>query len=119
MQERRRFPRVTYPCTVKVTSGSNIEEFSLRTENISTGGVRIIMQTKPQINDTFNVEIVVGEKHIKTQGRVVWVLDITTPGAQGPDLFDAGVEFTQVTTEDREFLAKLIDQLMQEKRWQG
>ena len=114
MQERRRFPRVTYPCKIMVAVGREREEFTLHTENISSGGVRVILQRKPDMNQQVDLEVVIGNKHIKTKGRIVWVLDIKTPGSGKPDLFDTGIEFTQLTTDDREFLGKLIDGLMAE-----
>jgi len=114
MEERRKFPRVTYPCKVVLSTGEEKEEFALHTENISSGGVRMILQTKAEINDSVDLDVVIGEKHIKSKGRVVWVLDVTTPGSEGPNLFDTGIEFTQLTAEDREFLGKLIEQLMTE-----
>ena len=114
MQERRRFPRVTYPCKILVATDREKEEFSLHTENISSGGARIILQKEPEINQQVDVDIIIGKKHIKTKGRIVWSIDIKTPESGGPDLFDVGIEFTQLTVDDREFLAKLIDQLMAE-----
>jgi c-di-GMP-binding flagellar brake protein YcgR len=114
MQERRRFPRVTYPCKIIVSTGREKEEFSLHTENISSGGVRIILQKEPEINQQVDLDIVIGKKHIKTRGRIVWVIDIKTPGEGKPDLFDVGIEFTQLTVGDREFLGKLIEQLISE-----
>lgn len=116
MQERRRFPRVTYPCKIIVSTTGEKEEFSLHTENISSGGVRVILQKEPEINQQVDLEIVIGKKHIKTKGRIVWVIDVKTPGESKPDLYDVGIEFTQLTVEDKEFLGKLIDQLISEGR---
>ena len=116
MQERRKFPRVTYPCKLVISTEKGKEEFTLHTENISSGGARVIFQKKFQLSTPVAIEIVIGQKSVKTQGRVVWVLDVKTPGAESPNLFDTGIEFTHLNPEDREFLSKLIDGLLEEQR---
>ena len=112
MQEKRRFPRASYPCKVLVSTDKETEEFSLHTENISSGGVRIIFQKPQPINTPLDIEVVVGKRRVSTKGRVVWVLEIKSPGAGKADLFDTGIEFTQLNTEDREFLSKMIEELL-------
>lgn len=116
MQNRRRFPRVNYPCRVVIATEGKTEEFTLHTENISSGGVRVIMQKKLQINTPVNVEISVGDKQVKCRGRAVWILDIHAPGADKPTLFDTGIEFTQANPEDKDYLNSLIEKLQEESK---
>jgi len=113
MQERRKFLRLTYPCKINLPSEEGEETFTLHTENISSGGVRIILQEKLSRGTPLTIELSIGKERIKTQGRVAWVLDITTPGAKEPDLFDTGIEFTSLSLEDRSFLSRQIEDMME------
>ncbi len=112
MQERRKSSRLTYPCKISISSEEGEESFTLHTENISSGGARVILQDKLSRGTPLTIELSIGKERIKTQGRVVWVLDITTPGAKEPDLFDTGVEFTSLSLEDRAFLSRQIEDMM-------
>ncbi|MBN2120211.1 MAG: PilZ domain-containing protein [Candidatus Omnitrophica bacterium] len=114
MQERRKFPRVTYPCKITVSIEEDREEFTLHTENISSGGARVIMQKQFKINTPVGIEIVIGERSIETKGRIVWVLEFSSPDKTQPCLFDTGIEFTHLNVDDREFLSKLIGQLLEQ-----
>lgn len=116
MQEKRRFPRINYPCKIVITAEGKSEEFTLHTENISSGGARVILQKKLQINTPVDIEIAVGDKQIRSRGRVVWVLDIHTPGADKATLFDTGIEFIQQSPEDKDFLNALIEKLQEESK---
>ena len=111
MQERRKFPRVAYPCKLRVFVDGDKKELDLHTENISSGGAKVILQTKLEINTPIEIEIAIGDRQLISKGRVVWVLDIEKPGASSSDLFDTGIEFAQLGAENREFLTKLVEKL--------
>ena len=118
-QERRRAPRVNYPCKVLVSREDGKGEFSIHTENISSGGVRLVLEQKIEINTPIDLEIEIGKKTVKTKGRVVWVLDVKAPKSDQSNLYDTGVEFTQLSQADRDFLSKLIEDLMQQPKWKN
>ena len=86
----------------------------MHTENVSSGGVKVIMHDKLDINTPVKVEVVIGDKHIVSRGRVVWVLDVNVPDQEPSNLFDTGIEFTQLNPDDREFLSRLIEKLLEE-----
>ena len=119
MKERRRFPRVAYPCKINISTEEGEEEFSLHTENISSGGARVILQEKIEVNTPLQITLLVWDKQVKTRGRVVWVIDINQPGADKPTLFDTGIEFTQLNQEQRETLSRLVEETFNKEKWQG
>ena len=115
MQERRKFPRAEYPCKIAIAAEKQREEFTLHTENISSGGARVILPKSLQINMPAMIEISIGDKNIQTKGRVVWVLEVKAPAKAGAShLFDTGIEFTQLNPDDKEFLSRLIADLLEQ-----
>ena len=112
MEERRKFPRLKYPCKLKFSSAEDREGYVVHTENISGGGFRVILQKKLAVNSPVEIELMIGKKNIKAEGRIAWVLDIKSPGAEEANLFDTGVEFTQIPAEDKEFLSKLVEEFL-------
>ena len=110
MEERRRFPRLKYPC--KLILGTEDKTYSIHTENISAGGLRVILDKKLAINTPLRIELELGLKDIKCKGRVVWVTEIKSPGAEKANLFDTGIEFTQIESQDKKFLVELIERIL-------
>ena len=108
MKERRKFLRAIYPCQLLVSTAEGKEEFKAHTENISSGGARVIFQKKFDINTPVDLDLVIGQKRIKTKGRVVWVLDVQTPGTDKPTLFDTGIEFIEIDEEARKRINKYV-----------
>ena len=105
MEERRRFPRVQYPCRITIALQKEPEVFDLTTENISSGGARVFMPKSFQVNTPATIEITVDARVIKAQGRIAWVL-----AAQGR--FDTGIEFAHLNPADKDFLTKLIEDIL-------
>src|SRR5208282_2799373 len=72
---RRQFPRVIYPCMVKVTSSHGSQEPILaHTENIGLGGLCVTLKNEIKLFTPVDMEIDLLdiEEHIKLKGRVVW-----------------------------------------------
>lgn len=112
-EERRRFPRIKFPCKIKIASNSQETELILHTENISSGGLRFISQEKPEVNTPVDIELEIGDRRLVSKGRVVWVIEITVPGEERPNLFDVGIEFTQLTPEDKERLNRILNRFLE------
>jgi c-di-GMP-binding flagellar brake protein YcgR len=112
MEERRRFPRVQYPCKITVSLEQEPEEFNLKTENISSGGARVFMPKLFKVNTPAGIEVTIDTKVIKTTGRIAWVLDIKDPKDGSKTLFDTGIEFTHLNPSDKDFLTKLIEDIL-------
>lgn len=116
MEERRKFPRLSYPCKLIFSSAQSKEAYVGHTENISAAGLRVILQENLAINAPVGVELLVGKKKIKAEGRVVWVLDIKSVGTDEPVLFDTGIEFTRIAVEDKQFLARVVEDFLKQSQ---
>ncbi len=111
-EERRKFPRANYPCRIILFSGEEREVLSLHTENISAGGIRIILDKKMDINSSVDIEMFLEVKPIKCKGRVVWMTDIRPVKGEKSFIFDVGIEFTEITEEDKDKIQQLVEMLI-------
>ncbi|MBF0569213.1 MAG: PilZ domain-containing protein [Candidatus Omnitrophica bacterium] len=114
-QNRRKFPRAKFPCLVKLATTGNIKEVLLtHTENISAGGVGLIIKRQLDIFTPLSIEIdfMDGGEHILCCGKVVWSIRRKATEEIKPSFYDVGVEFVDMIKEDRERIEKTIDRLM-------
>lgn len=109
--ERRKFPRVVFPC--KIVVGSPIRLLTTHTENIGGGGIRVILEEKLDIFTVVGLELFLErEKPIKCRGRIKWVVEKVNPLERYPLLFDTGIEFVEISDCDREYVLKLINKIV-------
>lgn len=112
---RRRFPRVIYPCLIKISSkGASTETLLTHTENIGTGGVCIIVKKEVKLFTDVEIEIDLldTDDHIKTIGKVVWVVRRKSIEPVKPMFYDVGVEFSNMTAKHKEHLKETIDRII-------
>lgn len=114
--DRRKFPRVMYPCMVKVVSSSGSENILLtHTENIGLGGVCVTIKNEVKLFTPIEMEIDLldCDEHIKPKGKVVWNVRRKATEAVKPMFYDIGIEFTTISQRDqtrlRDNLQRLID----------
>lgn len=111
---RRKFPRVNYPCLVTIRGdGAQKDSILTHTENIGTGGVCVIIKKSMKMFSPVDVELDLMdfEEHIKCQGRVVWSIRRKNDEAIKPSYYDVGVEFLDLSEHMLERVEKAIDQL--------
>ncbi len=112
--ERRRSPRAPFPC--KIVVGSPIRLLVSHVENISEGGIRVLLEEKLSNFVNVGLELFVEkEKPIKCKGKVMWVQERINPIQQTPVIFDTGIQFINLSVEDKQYLKKLIDTVMEDK----
>jgi len=119
--DRRKFPRVIYPCVVKVVSSDGMAQESLltHTENIGLGGLCITLRGQIKLFTSVEMELdlVDLEGNIKPKGKVVWSVRRKDSENNKPMFYDTGIEFTDISKRDherlRENLRRLIDQGVQ------
>jgi len=76
--EKRRFVRAKFPCCITIhTLHDHI--ITTYTENISAGGVRVIIEEKLEMASTVGLEIQINKNIIVCKGRIVWVVDRERP----------------------------------------
>jgi hypothetical protein len=111
LEERRHTRRITYPFKIAVFPAGKEPIDVFRTENISTGGIRIISQHRIDINTPVDVTMHTSSKPISTRGKVVWFLEIKAPRHDKIDLYDIGIEFMSMAAPDRQQLEAILADL--------
>lgn len=98
----RRYPRMVAEFTVayrrREASGTYGSPKVTRTRTVGLGGLMFETDAPFETGEPLQVELVVGDRTVTAEGRVVYVdRDAGTP-------FPTGVEFTSIRDEDRDFL---------------
>lgn len=110
-RNRRRFPRVLYPCLIKMRGADDKKDLMLtHTENISIGGVRLILKNKVPMAALLDIEIDLmdASEHLSCLGKVVWSEQRSSSEAVKPGFFDIGIEFMGVGEADRKRLEVIV-----------
>jgi hypothetical protein len=113
--DRRKFPRVMYPCMVKVISSNHAQEAILtHTENIGLGGLCATLKNDIKLFNSVEMEIDLLdlEDHIKPKGKVVWNVRRKSIENIKPMFYDIGIEFTEIPKRDQERLRKNLQLLI-------
>lgn len=111
-RNRRKFPRVLFPCLIKIQGGKDQKDALLtHTENLSTGGVRVILKNAIPMGAAIDVEIDlmdIGE-HLSCKGKVVWSERRKSSEEMKPGFFDIGIEFEGVNEANQKRLEDIIN----------
>ncbi|MFA5271901.1 MAG: PilZ domain-containing protein [Candidatus Omnitrophota bacterium] len=109
--EKRRFIRAQFPCVIKIyTLHEHI--ITTHTENISAGGVRVIIEEKLEIGSTVGLQIQIRDHTVSCKGRVVWVVDKKSPYKQGVGYQDTGIEFYEIKGADIGVINYAIEEIV-------
>ncbi len=108
--EKRKFKRVRCPCKIWIYS---ISEHTIltHTENISAGGVRVLIEEKLDIDSIVGIEVKLKENTIACKGRIVWVVNRHSPYKKGICYNDTGIEFLEITDRQRDCIDKFIENI--------
>lgn len=108
--DRRRFPRVQYPCLVVIRHENSQEVFLTHTENVGVGGVCVSMKEDIKIFSTVDLEIDLLDldDHIRCSGKVVWNVQRKGGTERKPTYYDIGIEFVSLTDENRKRLKEIV-----------
>lgn len=113
---RRKFPRVIYPCLVVIQNGEvHAKDVILtHTENIGIGGVCVILKTDLKMFSHVDLELDLldMENHIRCQGKVVWNVQRKDDAKDKPLFYDIGIEFEDLDTKEQERLDRIVKRLV-------
>ena len=110
-RNRRKFPRVLFPCLIKIRDSKDGKDALLtHTQNVSNGGVRVILKHKIPMATLLDIEIDLmdADEHLSCLGKVVWSEKRKSTEAVKPDFFDIGIEFMGVGEADRKRLESVV-----------
>jgi Tfp pilus assembly protein PilZ len=108
---RRRFPRIKYPCLV--TFRNPDEVLLTHTENLGIGGVGLMVKKNVKIFSEVILEIDLMDlqEHIKCRGKVVWAIRHKEQEGNKPLMYDIGIEFVDVGPGEVQRLEKVVQHL--------
>lgn len=113
---RRKFPRANYPCLliVRKNHSDSPEAMLTHTENIGVGGVCVILKKDLRLFTPIELELDLldTQKHIKCEGRVVWVVKRRDDLAAKPSFYDTGIEFVNLSQEDEKRIEAIVQRLI-------
>ena len=107
--DQRRFPRAKYRCVVRLHQEGKTSTISSVTENVGLGGVCILLEQGLDVFSPVELELDLddGRPPLKLQGTIVWA--IRRRELKKGSTFDTGVEFAQMTPEDKARLEAVMD----------
>ena len=115
---RRIFPRVNYPCTVRLKSKVDADIFHTKTENIGCGGVCVMLPKDIGMFSPVDMEIDIKSKKehriIKCGGSAVWVVGKKQMGKDKPSSYDTGIEFVDMNEEGGNRISKIVEGALKE-----
>ncbi len=109
---RRKFPRIVYPCLVRIASKEEVQDTYLtHTENIGVGGICVIVKREIKMFSPVELEIDLLEDgdNITAKGKVVWNVRRKGIEAHKPMFYDIGIEFESLKEKDSKRLQMAID----------
>lgn len=117
---RRKFPRVSYPCLVIVRNKENksVESILAHTENVGIGGVCVILKQDIKVFSNVEIEIDLLDlgEHVKCKGKIVWNVQRKNSEDKKPLFYDIGIEFQDITDEDRSRFEKIVQRLVKNNK---
>ena len=111
---RRKFPRVNFPCMVTVKCDEGWEDILLtHTENIGIGGLCVTLKQNFKMFTPVGLELDLldSEHHICCEGKVVWAIRRKIDDKKKPLFYDIGIEFVDVSKEDQKRILDIIGRL--------
>ncbi|MFT7538779.1 MAG: Tfp pilus assembly protein PilZ [Lysobacterales bacterium] len=116
---RRKFPRVNYPCLVVLRDTDQEAGILLtHTENIGIGGVCVILKQNVKMFSLVDLELDLLDlgDHIKCEGKVVWNVQRKMDESKKPLYYDVGIEFEVVDEKNKERLDTIVKRLVKNNR---
>lgn len=116
---RRKFPRVNYPCLVVIRNTEGEDEgkenvILTHTDNVGIGGVCVVLKKNVKIFSEVELELDLLDlgEHICCNGKVVWNVQRQQEAVEKPSFYDIGIEFLDITPEDKQRLERIVERLV-------
>jgi c-di-GMP-binding flagellar brake protein YcgR len=110
-QERRRFPRASYPC--KVVVDYSLKPMFVHTENLSEGGMRVILPEQIPEKVVVDAELIFEKKKtIQCNAKVMWVRSKLASVDSVDLVYDTGFQFVSLSEDDQRYLDGVVKRLI-------
>lgn len=117
--DRRKFPRVNYPCLVVLRNNDSMEKEVLltHTENVGMGGICVTLKKNLKMFTPVELEVDLLDlsDHIKCNGKVVWNVQRKINERKKPLFYDIGIEFVDIDKKELNRLEDIIIRLVKNK----
>ena len=110
--DRRKFPRIKYPCLVVIRHGADEKEVILtHTENVGIGGVCVVLKQNVRMFCPVELELDLLDlgNHIKCAGKVVWNVRRKMDDNKKPLFYDIGIEFEGLDKKEQHRIEEIIN----------
>jgi hypothetical protein len=114
---RRKFPRVDYPCQVVIRSADAAAvSIMTHTQNVGIGGISVILKQPVSVQTPVELDLDLMDlgEHLRCKGKVVWVIQRKESDETKPLFYDTGIEFVspdpQVALRIQEIVNRLAEQ---------
>ncbi|HBI24305.1 MAG: hypothetical protein A2Y48_00285 [Nitrospirae bacterium RIFCSPLOW2_12_42_9] len=113
--QRRRFPRIdiTLPAEYHVVVEGEERFRPVAAQNISRGGLLLIMPEFQPFSTCLKIKIHLGERSIDAEVKVAWTELLT---GREENEFRCGVYFINISEADLEFIRQFIGEYMERER---
>lgn len=111
----RKAVRVSFECTVIVKKAQSNLVFHSSTENISTGGVSVILEKELLRNTPVELELSLpdGLPVVGCSGKITWSAKRSEYVKRKASQFDTGIEFVEISDQDKSRIKHIIDELLE------
>ena len=111
---RRKFPRANYKCLITIKRRLTAKTISTHTENIGAGGICVMIKEDLGLFQGVDLELFLEDTRpaIKCGGTVVWVVKKSEPRQKGSYIYDTGIEFIDVRSEDRDRISEAVEEVL-------
>ena len=113
--DTRKGVRVAFECVVTVKKRETSLVFKTETENISTGGICVILEKGLLKNTPVEVELFLADDPVPVVcgGKVAWSVKRAEYAKKKASQFDTGIEFNECSDEDRARIKRIIEELLE------
>lgn len=117
---RRRFPRVRYPCYIRLAKKKARQDFMTQIENISCGGIATVLEENLGLFEEVELKMDLKDSQplIECEGIVVWVVKRSHPENPKQATFDTGIEFSNLKQADRARIDAVVKRLIKSQEEQ-
>jgi len=116
--DKRKFPRIKYPCLIIIRKGDSDKADTVltHTDNVGVGGVCVSLRKSVKTFSVVDLELDLLDMgdHVHCKGKVVWNVESKAGNRKDPRVFDVGVEFMDIREGDRSRLQKVIERIADE-----
>jgi hypothetical protein len=105
---KRRAKRKDVLYEIKVRFAGQENYTTLAVKDISAFGLRVLVSRLVKVGDSLEIKMCLDGRDIQVKGKVVWAL-LLRPCLGSISSFDVGIEFNEMSQEDRGFLVRLTE----------